>query len=134
MEKALTPSPFSVELIAPCGINCGICRAFLRPKNKCAGCRQIVDVSQKARFNCVIRNCAQRAGPFCDSCPVFPCERIKHLDKRYQLRYAMSEIANLTLIHEQGINSFIDSETEKWIEDGCVRCVHDKKLYPLAKE
>lgn len=26
-------------LIAPCGINCGVCNAYLRVRNKCQGCR-----------------------------------------------------------------------------------------------
>jgi hypothetical protein len=28
-------------LIAPCGMNCGVCMAYLREKNKCPGCRLI---------------------------------------------------------------------------------------------
>ena len=28
------------ELIAPCGMNCGICYGYLREKNKCPGCRK----------------------------------------------------------------------------------------------
>lgn len=31
---------FRKTLIAPCGINCGICLAFLRDKNTCMGCRE----------------------------------------------------------------------------------------------
>ena len=27
--------------IAPCGMNCSICRGYLRKKNKCLGCREI---------------------------------------------------------------------------------------------
>jgi hypothetical protein len=27
------------ELVAPCGMNCGICIAYLREKNKCPSCR-----------------------------------------------------------------------------------------------
>jgi len=33
-------SGFSSEiLIAPCGMNCGACIAFMRDKNNCPGCR-----------------------------------------------------------------------------------------------
>lgn len=28
-----------ISLIAPCGMNCSICMAYLREKNKCPGCR-----------------------------------------------------------------------------------------------
>ena len=27
------------ELIAPCGMNCGICKYYYREKDKCPGCR-----------------------------------------------------------------------------------------------
>lgn len=30
---------FEKHLIAPCGMNCGTCIAYLRDKNKCPGCR-----------------------------------------------------------------------------------------------
>jgi hypothetical protein len=36
MEEHLDNDRF---LIAPCGMNCRICAAFLRVKNKCLGCR-----------------------------------------------------------------------------------------------
>ena len=119
-------------MIAPCGINCAVCRAHLRAKNSCAGCAQTGDDSPKTRRNCLIRTCGQREGLFCSSCPAFPCERIKHLDKRYRMRYGMSEIENLNLIREQGIEKFLEAEARKWMVDGCVRCVHDRQLYPLA--
>jgi len=30
---------FNISDIAACGINCGTCRAYLRERNKCRGCR-----------------------------------------------------------------------------------------------
>jgi len=131
MEKALTPSPFEIKMVAPCGINCAVCRAHLRERNRCAGCRQIGNHSPISCQKCFIRACDQREDPYCGSCAVFPCDRIKHLDKRYRIRYGMSEIENLTLIREAGIEAFLEVEGEKWIVDGCVRCVHDRQLYPL---
>ena len=130
METPLNPFPFEARLVAPCGINCAVCRAYLRVKNRCGGCYQIGAHSPITCQRCSIRTCGQREGLFCSSCADFPCERIKHLDKRYRTRYDMSEIENLTLIREEGIEKFLEAEGQKWIVDGCVRCVHDKKYYP----
>lgn len=44
-------------LIAPCGINCGICRAYLREKNKCPGCRLFNAQEPVSIARCKIKNC-----------------------------------------------------------------------------
>ena len=45
------------ELIAPCGMNCGICMAYLREKNKCPGCR-VIDINKSISVQkCKIKNC-----------------------------------------------------------------------------
>ena len=47
------------SLIAPCGMNCGICRAYLREKNKCPGCRGSDENKLSSRVNCKIKNCIE---------------------------------------------------------------------------
>lgn len=67
-------------MIAPCGMNCGSCIAYMRPKNSCPGC-WFVDRG-KARVNCVIRNCEfleKKDSKFCFDCQKFPCQRANHL-------------------------------------------------------
>lgn len=76
-----------------------------------------------------MRVCQKRAGKFCCHCPEFPCERLRHLDRRYQKKYRMSEIANLEFIREKGIRKFVESERDKWTSPYGVRCVHDGKSY-----
>jgi len=45
------------SFIAPCGMNCSICMAYLRDKNKCSGCRG-ADVNKAVtRAKCKIKNC-----------------------------------------------------------------------------
>jgi hypothetical protein len=110
-------------LIAPCGVNCGLCAGYLRVRDRCPGCRVMV-----GRHLCSIRECAQR-GPkekYCSSCPKYPCARIRHLDKRYRTRYGASMIANLQAIATGGINRFIAAEKKKWACRGCgkVLCMH----------
>jgi hypothetical protein len=122
-------------LIAPCGMNCGICLAFLREKNKCPGCRAI-DLNQPVtRSRCKIKNCPNfknRQSKFCFACETFPCDRLKHLDKRYRTKYKMSMIENLDHIKKLGIKNFVAAEKVRWAcpECGDVICVH--KGYCLA--
>ncbi len=95
------------QLIAPCGMNCGICVAYLREKNECAGCRGSDKNKPVTRTACKIKNCNKRNSEFCYDCEVFPCDRLNHLDKRYRTKYGMSMIENLKLIQTNGIEQFL---------------------------
>ena len=119
---------FNKNLIAPCGINCGVCKAHLREKNPCHGCRAADQNKPKTRVNCKIRNCEKRKGDYCD-CKDFPCDRLKHLDERYCEKYGMSEIENLEFIKKDGIEKFLAQQNEKYVTDKGTFCVHDKKIY-----
>jgi len=107
---------FDKSLIAPCGMNCGTCIAFLKDKNKCPGCRNYsVDKAISVqRF--VIANCIhldKTASKFCYDCEKYPCQRLKQLDKRYRTKYKTSFIENLTIIKEKGINKFLSFESKR---------------------
>ena len=126
------------ELIAPCGMNCGICMAYLREKNKCPGCRTI-DINQPVtRAKCRIKNCAtfqNEKAKYCFECNEFPCDRLKHLDKRYRTRYGMSMIENLGNIKELGIRRFVRNEKVRWACSACggTICVHKGHCYICGK-
>ncbi|PWB60076.1 MAG: hypothetical protein C3F18_00180 [Nitrosomonadales bacterium] len=49
------------DLIAPCGLNCGLCRAFVRDKNPCPGCRGGDSNKSNACLTCVITHCGELA-------------------------------------------------------------------------
>jgi hypothetical protein len=51
------------------------------------------------------------------------------MDKRYQERYGMSEIENLKMIKEKGMDYFLREQENKWVNSDGVLCVHDKKRY-----
>lgn len=125
---------FKYKNIAPCGMNCGICRAYLRENNTCPGCAYIEQNSPKTIAQCRMRLCNKRKGKFCYSCAEFPCDILKHLDKRYRTRYGMSEIENLKYIKENGLKKFIEKEHKRWISSKGVLCVHDKKYYKIDRE
>lgn len=117
------------NLIAPCGMNCGICIGHLRNNNPCHGCNNAEKNWPKTRVNCRLRLCRKRQGDFCYDCEVFPCDRLKHLDKRYRTKYGMSEIGNLEYIKNHGIRKFLQKERAKWISKKGILCVHNRKYY-----
>lgn len=109
-------------LIAPCGMNCGICYAYLREKNKCPGCRFFNAKIPVSVARCKIKNCEvikNGSVKFCFECKNYPCKNLKNLDKRYRTKYSMSEIDNLEYIKKKGIRKFVESERIKW---SCSKC------------
>jgi hypothetical protein len=117
------------SMIAPCGIDCGVCLAHLRKENRCAGCRDDSRPKPKTRTLCRIKSCTSREGKFCFACKTFPCERLVRLDNRYRKKYGMSEIENLMSIKKTGIVNFVRSERKKWQSKEGTLCVHDRKRY-----
>jgi len=111
------------ELIAPCGMNCGICKYHYREKNTCPGCRELDKKTPTTRFKCRVRDCEilnDRNWKYCsDKCDNYPCKRLKSLDKRYSTKYHMSMIKNLEFIKEKGIDTFLIKEKKKW---ACPKC------------
>lgn len=122
------------KLIAPCGMNCGICYAHLREKNRCPGCRSFDSSEPVSIARCKIRNCAGiKSGEikYCHECVDFPCKALKALDKRYRTKYDMSEIDNLEYIRDNGIRKFMAKESARWSCHACggVICVHKKSCH-----
>ena len=116
-------------LIAPCGLNCRLCRAYGREKKACPGCRGEDTFKSKSCISCRIRNCEKLVEggiEYCFDCAEFPCARLSRLDKRYRTKYGTSPISNLRSIQEIGINSFVKSEEQKWTCPGCgsLLCMH----------
>lgn len=113
---------FDTKLIAPCGMNCGTCIAFLREKNKCYGCRIDTEDNLKTRLLCKIKNCedlSKTSSKFCFDCGKFPCKRIKHIDRRYKTRYKTSFIENLLMIRDKGMEYFLEFESGR---RACPKC------------
>jgi hypothetical protein len=127
-------SPFNAHLIAPCGIHCGVCKAYLREKNRCNGCRNLQQNLRKSIAACRMRLCDKREGMFCSSCNEFPCAHLRHLDERYRKRYDMSEIEDLIAIRDNGVEKFLETEYAKWCSVKGILCVHDKKYYGIRKD
>jgi len=110
------------KLIAPCGMNCGICISYLSMHNDlhkqgshrkcCVGCIPRGKNCTYVKGLCNLL--AQGLVRFCFECEQFPCNRLKTLDKRYHDKYHMSMIENLKFIQEHGIESLLEKEEGKW--------------------
>jgi hypothetical protein len=110
------------KLIAPCGMNCGICKYYYREKNICPGCRGPNENKAKYCIECKIVNCEVIKNSdfgFCYDCSNVSCKRLKNLDKRYSTKYHMSMLENLDFIKEKGINAFLEKEKQKWECPNC---------------
>ena len=119
-----------IGLIAPCGMNCGLCIGHLREKKPCGGCFKTDDENKpKVCRSCKIVNCdllAATGSGFCFDCEKYPCARLKNLDKRYRTNYGMSMFENLAYIKDHGLEEFIKKEQIKWKCRVCGAglCVH----------
>jgi len=124
------PSSKYKDLIAPCGMNCGICIGHLRDKKPCGGCFKKDDENKpKHCRSCSIVNCgflAKTTSGFCHECGKYPCTRLKGLDRRYRTNYGMSMIENLDFIKNTGLEKFIQNEEKRWTCGSCGSglCVH----------
>jgi hypothetical protein len=104
-----------IELIAPCGLFCGICASYLAysrniPKKKnqvshCPGCRPRNKQCAYLKKNC--SSLLEGKVLFCYQCEQYPCERLLHLDQRYRLNYKHSPIDNLEEIRSEGTAAFL---------------------------
>ena len=116
--------------IAPCGVNCTLCYAWQRKKNKCGGCLGgDADKPLHCR-KCAIAGCGLSGGGFpkyCYECSgKFPCLRLKRLDRQYRQKYCVSLTGNLEKIRDSGLEAFGESEAAKWKCPSCggLLCVH----------
>ena len=128
----------TASLIAPCGMDCGICAAHLRTINRCMGCVAPAGPRQHHCDVCSIKLCTKRASGsvFCFDCATYPCRRLRQLDLRYRTRYGMSMIANLDHIRDGGLDAFVDLENRRWACPTCGApiCVHDHRCYACGAQ
>ncbi len=120
------------RLIAPCGMNCGLCIAYRRNRNPCPGCRTADTGKPKTRAGCLIKACAAQRGGSCAGCPDLPCALMRRLDGRYRAKYGMSMVANLRRIEAVGRRRFLQEEAARWRCTGCGATISVHRLACLA--
>jgi hypothetical protein len=131
-------------LIAPCGMNCGLCSSYLTLKHnlkksgimraECSGCRPRGKNCAFMKKACEFLSSGTYK--YCFECSGYPCERLKGLDKRYRSFYHMSMIENLDYIKKNGIIKFLNQQTEEWQcpECGATICCHNGICYNCHSE
>jgi hypothetical protein len=124
-------------MLAPCGMNCGVCYVHLKKKKPCLGCWGQDDSKPEHCRKCKIKTCASGQGiDFCFNCSTFPCAIIKRLDKSYRQRYQVSLIDNALRLKTVGAKQFLNEEREKWTCADCggVVSLHDRVCSECGKE
>jgi len=132
------------ELVAPCGINCARCSAYLARQNDlhkqgfgmsyCTGCRPRGKNCAFMKKSCELLG--NGLVKFCYECVEFPCDRLKRLDKRYRTNYRLSIIANLEFIRDSGMRKFLAQEKQQWKCPNCGQtiCCHNGLCYSCEVE
>jgi hypothetical protein len=130
---------FTAELIAPCGINCGICKAYLAysrgvpyKKGEVSHCSGCLDRDKNCAF--IKGDCdkiRKKQIRFCYECADMPCMKLAKLDELYRARYGMSMVENQKVMREEGMDVFLKGQAEKYVCPSCgdVVSVHDGKCY-----
>jgi Protein of unknown function (DUF3795) len=131
------------ELIAPCGMDCSVCSAYLAflnatPKKRgrvthCIGCRPRNKKCAYLKGHCDLLR--KNKIEFCFQCRVYPCDRLQRLDRRYRRNFGMSLIQNLEEIWRKGVQAFMREQQRRY---GCRTCcgkvsVHNKKCFACDK-
>ena len=134
---------FTPELVAPCGMNCGVCKSYLaysrgipKEKGKASHCPGCIPRNKNCNIKRGCKKLRKKEIESCYECDDMPCEALDRLDQRYRSRYGMSMVENLREIKEKGMHWFIKSQEEKyWCpECGDVVSVHDAKCYACMRE
>ncbi len=136
MKKSIS---IKAELVAPCGMNCGICSNYLAYKNdlnrsQCAGCRP---GNKKCSY--LFGKCSginhllegNAGARFCFECDQYPCKEIDRMDRRYSENYKMSVKENLKYIENNGLDEFVGEQHK---EHHCMKCddlvsIHNRKCF-----
>ena len=119
-------------MIAPCGLDCALCKRALDETDPCPGCHGPDE--RKPEFcakRCGIILCRKRSEngyAFCDECPDYPCADVMEKEDRYTSQYPLREspLENLRAIREHGLDSFLEDERRQWACEVCgqIVCVH----------
>lgn len=134
---------FDENLIAPCGMNCGVCEGHLIylkgiKRNGYGGCKGCRARDKQCAF--LKGHCPQLAKGklnFCYECKKFPCEQLLKLDKRYEKKgWDVSFSENNKRIKEIGLKKFIKEQEKKFICTKCggTICVHLNACYNCGKK
>lgn len=130
------------SMIAPCGLNCAICKRALQKDEPCPGC--LGESEHKLDFcahKCLIKRCETRAGlpdRFCDGCAEYPCTDVMEKEIRYSTAYPVIEtpIGNLAYMRKNGMDALLERERLRWTCPACggIVCAHTGACADCGRE
>ena len=132
------------ELIAPCGMYCGLCDKYLAyshqlPKKRgkvshCKGCRPLNKNCSFVKKKCV--NGKIYEIDYCYECDLFPCAILKKGSTKYNDRYSYSLVESLNMIKKNGADWFINKIEKQFNCERCgdTICVHNHKCYSCDRD
>jgi hypothetical protein len=115
-----------LQMVAPCGIDCGICELYTCienselsdqliasgiPKEKipCAGCRGIQGNCPVIPETCATYHCVQEHNvQFCYECGEFPCNKLQPSADRANILPHNCKVFNLCTIKRDGVEKFAE--------------------------
>ena len=119
-----------MKLLAPCGIDCGICELYLAKddstlfdglvaqgipveKLPCAGCRSVKGRCPMLPEACETYSCVKSHGmDYCFECDEFPCLRLHPAADKASFLTHNLKIYNLCQLMNQGPEAFIELSPE----------------------
>jgi hypothetical protein len=119
-----------LDMVAPCGMDCGICEMHTCEENSplydrliergipkesipCKGCRTIKGMCPVIKEKCKTFMCySGRNINFCYECDEFPCRKLHPAADRAEILPHNLKIFNLCTIKNSGIEEFLDRSTE----------------------
>lgn len=119
-----------LSMVAPCGIDCGICELHTLTKNDelyeqmvqrgispdllpCPGCRAIEGKCPVKPVACATWKCVKdNELEFCSACTDFPCNRLQPCADRADILPHNLKVFNLCLINQIGLKAFVEKSLE----------------------
>ncbi len=119
-----------VKLVAPCGIDCGICELYLSRNNPqikdyllsrgmpeekipCDGCRDIDGKCPIMPDECATWECVTQKGvAYCHECGEFPCSHLAPAASRAAVLPHNMKVYNLCVIRRDGAEAFTRQSAE----------------------
>ena len=119
-----------INLVAPCGIDCGTCELYLCKENQqlfaylvgkgipqeklpCTGCRDMKGHCPVIGNQCASYACATEQNvDFCFDCRDFPCSKLNPSADRADVLPHNLKVFNLCTIRRDGVEGFIELSTD----------------------
>ncbi len=103
------------NLVAPCGLYCEECTAFLN--GKCGGCKSNEGLSKEYRKYCKIYQCSSSKNlKICLECKEFPCKPFDFFkaEKLENSPWFLDVWSNMKQIKEVGLTAFLNKK-QNWL-------------------